>query len=25
VEANGRYHQPSCACSVHLNSEEAHS
>ena len=25
VEANGRYHQPDCACSAHLNSEEAHS
>jgi len=22
VEANGRYHQPSCACSTHLNTEE---
>jgi len=23
VEANGRYHQPGCACSAHINSEEA--
>ncbi|MBO0860058.1 MAG: DUF899 domain-containing protein [Chloracidobacterium sp.] len=25
VEANGRYHQPGCACSAHVDSEEAHS
>jgi predicted dithiol-disulfide oxidoreductase (DUF899 family) len=25
VEANGRYHQPACACSAHIHSEEAHS
>jgi predicted dithiol-disulfide oxidoreductase (DUF899 family) len=25
VEANGRYHQPSCACSTHFNSEEGRS
>jgi predicted dithiol-disulfide oxidoreductase (DUF899 family) len=25
VEANGRYHQPSCACSAHIKSEEGHS
>ena len=25
VEANGRYHKPSCACQVHLNVESASS
>ena len=25
VEANGRYHQSSCACAAHLKSEEGHS